>query len=177
VQEERVTAQPDDIDHGAPGPAAKARASEVKRILEAEGEYRGQHRDGHVTARRYDGPDPSEPHYRAWMLHQSGQLSDRQGVTAARLADMWARAHVRGAHTRDGSPDDASAMDRWQALMRGRADAVLLEGLCTGVGPGWRLRQLQAALDALADEWGVDTGVVADGDPAVCRIRAAQARE
>jgi hypothetical protein len=176
VQEERVNAQPDDIDHGAPGPAAKARASEVKRILEAEGEYRGQHRDGHVTARRYDGPDPSEPHYRAWMLHQAGHLSDRQGVTAARLADLYACSHYRGGLSGDASPDAVGALDRWQALMRGRAHAGLLEGLVTGLGPGWRLRQLQAALDALADEWGITEAVAADGDPAVCRIRAAHSR-
>lgn len=138
------------------GPAMLARPSAIEPV---GGEYRsvGETR---VEARRCQDATLYD------RMHAVGQLSDRQHATAARLARMWhaagLEASVTGSYDEhvdgrgpESDAEDVTAQDRYHALMRGRRGAELLDAMLCGQHPGWRLPQLQAALDDLAREWGM----------------------
>ena len=106
-------------------------------------------------------------------LHQSAQLSDREYVAARRITLLWQESGIGGgvcakygeAPGRNLSdPDAVGAEDRYNTAMRAlrpEHDARVV-AMVRGEHPGWRLPELQAALGALADEWGIER----DPDPA-----------
>ncbi len=108
-------------------------------------------------------------------MHAVAQLSDRQHEVAERLHRMWTSAGLdpRVVATidvvRDRADDDdpresrdspeETARDRYRRLMRGFSApaAMRLEAMLCGEHPGVKwLGSLQAALDDLADRWGVE---------------------
>ena len=106
-------------------------------------------------------------------MHARGQLSDRQHVAALRLYGLWLAAgqSPRTTGRLDTRPDeepmdaaeegdpDGDARDVLRGLLRqaGPVCGPILDAMCHGQHPGsWRLVQLQAGLDWLGDEWGME---------------------
>jgi hypothetical protein len=149
-------------DFGAAGPAAARRPS-LK--IEVEGVAKGSASPGDVvTVLRYLDTALHD------RMYACGQLSTRQRATAARVARMHEEAGFeprtsasyapRGwLHGHNDDDQEAEAVIEFRRLLGGCSEvhAWLLHGLCLGQHPGtWRLTTLQAALDDLARQWGIE---------------------
>lgn len=107
-------------------------------------------------------------------MHARAQLSDRQHEAAERLARMWTAAGLNPRvvagidvvrdRAEDEEPqheqtdDDETPHDRYRRLMGSLSNAACmrLEAMLCEQHPGVRwLGSLQAALDDLADRWGM----------------------
>ena len=107
-------------------------------------------------------------------MHARAQLSDRQHEAAERLARMWTAVGLNArvvagidvvrdtpvdeepAH--EQTDDDETAHDRYRRLMSSLSNAACmrLEAMLCEQHPGVRwLGSLQAALNDLADRWGI----------------------
>lgn len=158
-----MTTSTDAPDFGATGPAQRARDGEVVQTARL--------RTGRVVdAMRYFDTTLYD------RMHAVAQLSDRQHAAAQRLGSMWTAAGlnprvvgnldvVRERVEDDAEPresvqaDDDTPRDRYRRLMRSlpQAAAMRLEAMLCEEHPGVRwLGSLHAALDDLADRWGLE---------------------
>ncbi|HXT81365.1 MAG TPA: hypothetical protein VN702_17500 [Acetobacteraceae bacterium] len=149
-------------DFGALGPDDPRRAGEVVLVSRL--------RTGRVVeAMRYSDATLYD------RMHARAQLSDRQHEAAERLHRMWTSARLNPRvvagidvvreRVEDEEPpheqtdDDETPHDRYRRLMGSLSEAACLrlEAMLCEQHPGVRwLGSLQAALDDLADRWGME---------------------
>lgn len=143
--------QPAALDYGTDGPAALARPSAV---IEVGATYRGSVQPGEVVyARRYADATRYD------QMHANGQLSDRQHAAAVKLAGiLGALPRTVGRYGAAPGGDEAEGLAEYRRVLRSlpAQQAWRIDAMLRGDHPGWRLGDVQAGLETLGREWGLD---------------------
>ena len=140
------------VDHGARGLANRARPQRLVETIKAGVMCRGMG-DTHLIDRLLSFHALTSGQHAAAVkvlaLHDDAGFEPR--VAASYAPAGWGRGH-------DDNQDEAVAVTRFRQLLGQSSEeqAWLLHAMCVGDAPGPRgLGVLRAALDRLADRWGL----------------------